>query len=147
MNKHSSRCVPSAYGRPGRRPGGRAVRLLATSGLTCAAVLSPTGAQSSQAAAHDCPAHALCLYPGAGYQGTARILSVPRDPFEKGQWSDDGHCLRLPVGSLIDNTVYGGTVYANDQCDNSGDTQDFARGGRIAKFTDWKVRSFIYPFD
>jgi peptidase inhibitor family I36 len=121
-------------------------RLLVVTAFGGAAVLSPVLAGSSQASAQ-CPAHALCIYPGPHYEGEPMIFGVPRSPFAKGQWLDDGHCRVLRLGSLIDNTIYGGTVYANNQCDNGGENQDFGRKARIADFTNWHVRSFIYPLD
>ena len=122
-------------------------RFLIVTAFGGAAVLSPTLAGSSQASAQ-CPAHALCIYPGPHYEGEPMIFGVPRSPFAKGQWLDDGHCRVLHFGSLIDNTIYGGTVYANNQCDDGGgDNQDFGRKARIADFTSWHVRSFIYPID
>ncbi|HEX3828329.1 MAG TPA: peptidase inhibitor family I36 protein [Sporichthyaceae bacterium] len=121
-------------------------RLLIVAAFGGAVVLSPALAGSSQASAQ-CPAHALCIYPGPHYEGEPMIFGVPRSPFAKGQWLDDGHCRVLRFGSLIDNTIYGGTVYANNQCDGGGGTQDFGRKARIADFTNWHVRSFIYPLD
>jgi hypothetical protein len=121
-------------------------RLLAATALTVAVALSPVLTGASQAAT-GCPAHALCIYPGPHYEGEPMIFGVPRSPFAKGQWLDDGHCRVIHFGSLVDNTIYGGTVYANNQCDNGGASQDFGRRGRIADFTDWHVRSFIYPID
>ena len=122
--------------------------------LTCAAAISPFAVGSSHAAddvpshAKDnggCPAHALCLFPEADYHGEPAVLKIPHNWSAKSTRLDDAPCMHHHIGSLIDNTVHGVTVFGNDQCDDGGDSMDIAGGGKVAKFSDWNARSVVFP--
>jgi hypothetical protein len=114
--------------------------------LTCAAAVSPFAVGSSHAAAAgNCPAHALCLFPEANYQGEPAVLTIPQHWSAKSTRLDDAPCMHHHIGSVIDNTKYGVTVFGNDQCDDGGDSQDIAGGGKVGKFSDWHARSVVFP--
>lgn len=123
------------------------LRLIGATALVGTAVLAPPAFGASHTTDPACPRAALCVFPQANYQGEAWVLDVPHSRRVKATWLDDGHCLHLPVGSVIDNSIYGATFYANDECDDSGESQDVIGRGKVAKFSSWKVRSFVFPLD
>jgi hypothetical protein len=119
-------------------------RSLIVAALGVAGMLSPLGLGSAQAGESGCPAKSLCLFPAPDFQGEPRVLAMPRSWRAQAARLDDGHCLRMHVGSLIDNSGWGGWVYDNADCDNTGHVVDFEHRARIAKFN-WCAKSLIFP--
>ena len=120
-------------------------RLLVVAALTSVSVLAPVG--TSQAAQPSCPKDSLCLFPQAEYQGKPKVVRLPKDQRKRLTMSDDAGCLKFAVGSLIDNTPFGGTVYGNTKCDDSGDNADFTAADKLPKIASWAVHSLVFPTD
>ncbi|HEX3610791.1 MAG TPA: peptidase inhibitor family I36 protein [Sporichthyaceae bacterium] len=136
-------------GRPPSRVGAAGAtlhRVLLVAGLAGAGVLSPVGL-SAASAATSCPKAALCMYPQADYQGTPKVVKLPKSQRERARMTDDAGCIRFGFRSLIDNSPFGGTVYGNAKCDDGGQSQDFAAKAKIAGFTGWPAKSIVFPTD
>jgi hypothetical protein len=133
---------PSRFG----AAGATLYRALLVAGLAGTGVLSPVGL-SAVSAQTNCPKAALCMFPQADYQGTPKVVKLPRSQRERARMTDDAGCIRFSFRSLIDNSPFGGTVYGNAKCDDGGQNQDFAAKARIARFTDWPAKSIVFPTD
>jgi hypothetical protein len=67
-----------------------ALRTLAPVAVLCAAGWPPASGHAAVAAAAECPAEEVCVWPGAGYTGTVTVIQ-------------DETCDTAPVGSALDN--------------------------------------------